>query len=107
MDYALVLQSGHIFASDFPCCRSVASICKDHHEASKLSRRPQHAHESVANGDLVASAVPVIMLLSYAYDVPVNPSPRLSGLPNWTIRDRYDIEAKATANTITPSLQNS
>ena len=32
------------------------------------------------NGDLIASAVPVIRLLSYAYDVPVNPSPRLSRL---------------------------
>jgi uncharacterized protein (TIGR03435 family) len=59
------------------------------------------------NGDLVAKAVPVIMLLSYAYDVPVNPSPRLSTLPDWTIRERFDIEAKAAANAITPSLQNS
>jgi len=48
------------------------------------------------NGDLDASAVPVIMLLRYAYDVPVNESPRLSGLPDW--RERYDIEAKAPAN---------
>jgi hypothetical protein len=43
---------------------------------------------------LIASAVPVIRLLSYAYDVPVKPSPRLSPLlPDWTIRERYDIEA--------------
>ena len=33
------------------------------------------------NGDLNASAVPVLLLLHYAYDVPVNPSLRLSGLP--------------------------
>ena len=57
------------------------------------------------NGDLIANAVPVIMLLSYAYDVPVDPSPRLSPLPDWTIRERYDIEGKGTANPITPSLQ--
>ena len=50
------------------------------------------------NGDLNASAVPVILLLGYAYDVPVNPSPRLSGLPGW--RDTYDIEAKAPANSV-------
>src|SRR5438094_8185948 len=50
------------------------------------------------NGDLIASAVPVVRLLSDAYDVPVNPSPRLSGLPGW--RETYDIEAKAPANTI-------
>jgi hypothetical protein len=59
------------------------------------------------NGDLIANAVPVIMLLSYAYDVPVDPSPRLSPLPDWTIRERYDIEGKGTANPITPSLQGS
>jgi hypothetical protein len=40
------------------------------------------------NGDLVASSVPLITLLSYAYDVPVNPSPLLSGLPDWAISDR-------------------
>src|SRR3989442_7674318 len=45
------------------------------------------------NGDLIASAVPVVRLLSDAYDVTVNTSPRLSGLPSW--RETYDIEAKA------------
>jgi uncharacterized protein (TIGR03435 family) len=57
------------------------------------------------SGDLIASAVPVIRLLSYAYDVPVNPSPRLSRLPDWT-RETYDIEAKAVANAIPPGLQD-
>jgi len=57
------------------------------------------------NGDLHASAVPVIMLLRYAYDVPVNESPRLSGLPDW--RERYDIEAKAPANAVPPGLPES
>jgi len=57
------------------------------------------------NGDLFASAVPVIRLLSYAYDVPVNPSPRLSGLPEW--RETYDIEAKAPANAVPSGLQES
>ncbi len=59
------------------------------------------------NGDLIASAVPVITLLSYAYDVPVNPSPRLSSLPSWTIREKYDIQAKAPANAISPNPQDS
>ena len=59
------------------------------------------------NGDLIASAVPLITLLSYAYDVPVNPSPRLSPLPDWTIRERYDIEAKAPANAVPPGLPDS
>jgi len=57
------------------------------------------------NGDLIANAVPVIRLLSYAYEVPVNPSPRLSRLPDWT-RETYDIEAKAAANAIPPGLQD-
>jgi uncharacterized protein (TIGR03435 family) len=57
------------------------------------------------NGDLTASAVPVLLLLRYAYDVPVNPSPRLSGLPSW--RETYDIEAKAPANAVPPGLPES
>jgi len=59
----------------------------------------------LANGDLNASAVPVLVLLRYAYDVPVNPSPRLSGLPGW--RETYDIEAKAPANAVPPGLPES
>jgi len=58
------------------------------------------------DGNWIASAVPVITLLSYAYDVPVNPSPRLSALPDWTLRERYDIEAKAPANAIPPGLEH-
>jgi uncharacterized protein (TIGR03435 family) len=57
------------------------------------------------NGDLTAGAVPVLLLLSYAYDVPVNPSPRLSGLPGW--RETYDIEAKAPANAVPAGLPES
>ena len=72
------------------------------------SADPRNARVQVLpNGDLIASAVPVITLLSYAYDVPVNPSPRLSPLPNWTLTEKYDIEAKAPANAIPPSLQDS
>jgi uncharacterized protein (TIGR03435 family) len=54
------------------------------------------------NGDLKATAVPVLLLGRYAYDVPVNPSPRLSGLPGW--RETYDIEAKAPANAVPVGL---
>jgi uncharacterized protein (TIGR03435 family) len=58
----------------------------------------------LATGDLIASAVPVLALLRFAYDVPSNPSPRLSGLPDWAIRERYDIEAKAPVNAVPPGL---
>ena len=62
---------------------------------------PRNARVQVLpNGDLIASAVPLITLLSYAYDVPVNPSPRLSGLPDWAWHERYDIQAKAPASAI-------
>jgi hypothetical protein len=54
------------------------------------------------NGDLNASGVPLLLLLRYAYDVPANSSPRLSGLPDW--RDTYDIEARAPANAIPAEL---
>jgi uncharacterized protein (TIGR03435 family) len=81
---------------------------------AKISIRPARSADTrnmrvqvLPNGDLIANAVPVAMLLSYAYDVPVNPSPRLSPLPDWTVRERYDIEGKAPANAITPSLQDS
>ena len=69
---------------------------------------PRNARMQVLpTGDLIASAVPVLTLLRYAYDVPINPSPRLSGLPGWTIRERYNIEAKAPVNTVPPGLPGS
>jgi uncharacterized protein (TIGR03435 family) len=54
------------------------------------------------NGDLDAIGIPVLMLVQYAYDVPVNPSPRLSGFPAW--RDAYDIEAKAPSGAVSADL---
>jgi uncharacterized protein (TIGR03435 family) len=59
------------------------------------------------NGDFSASAVPVVTLLSYAYDVPTNPSPLLSALPDWTVRERYDIKGKAPDKVISPGLPDS
>lgn len=57
------------------------------------------------SGDLNASAVPVLLLVNYGYDVPVNPSPRLLGLPGW--RETYDIDAKAPANAVPAGLPES
>src|SRR5437773_11286927 len=53
-------------------------------------------------GDLNSSAAPVLLLLRFAYDVPVNPSPRLSGLPGWCAT--YDIEPQAPANAVRPGM---
>jgi uncharacterized protein (TIGR03435 family) len=80
----------------------------------KISIKPARTDDSptmrmrmrvLENGDLDASAVPVLMLVRYAYDVPVNPSPRLSGLPGW--REAYDIEAKAPADAVPAGLPES
>src|SRR5262245_3560925 len=57
------------------------------------------------NGDLSATAVPVLLLVTYAYDVPANPSPRLAGLPG--SRETYDIDAKAPANAVPAGLSES
>jgi uncharacterized protein (TIGR03435 family) len=69
------------------------------------SADPRNAGVEVfANGDLTAHAVPVIALLSRAYNVPVNAS-RISPLPDWTFSEKYDIEAKAPANAALPSFR--
>lgn len=81
---------------------------------AKITIRPARSSDPrslrmqvLRDGDLVAHAVPVILLMSYAYDVPVNPSARLSPLPEWTSRERYDIEGTAPSNVIPPDLQES
>ena|SRR5436190_12457669 len=53
------------------------------------SADPRNARVQVLpNGNLIASAVPVITLLSYAYDVPVNPLSCLS----WKWRERSSVK---------------
>jgi uncharacterized protein (TIGR03435 family) len=58
------------------------------------------------DGELIARAVLVIDLISYAYDVPSNPSPRLNSLPDWIYEDRYDIEAKASPFAVTTTSRD-
>jgi uncharacterized protein (TIGR03435 family) len=50
------------------------------------------------NGDLVCHSVPVVELLGLAYSIPENPTPRLAALPEWAVRQRFDIEAKTSAS---------
>jgi hypothetical protein len=59
---------------------------------------------ALPDGDVIAHAVLVIDLLSYAYDVPSNPSPRLNSLPDWTYGDRYGKEAKASPYAFTTTM---
>jgi len=68
--------------------------------AIKPARPSNSRLQVLPDGGLIARAIPTIRLLSYAYDVPVNPSPRLSGLPDWTSHEQYDIDAKASSDGI-------
>jgi uncharacterized protein (TIGR03435 family) len=63
------------------------------------SADPQSARLKILpNGDLTATSVNAISLISEGYSVPANPSDRLSALPPWVYTERYDIEAKASPN---------
>jgi hypothetical protein len=49
------------------------------------------------NGDLIATAVIVVMLLSYAYDVPTNPSAPSFRSPDWTVSESDNQRAASFA----------
>jgi len=94
-----------VFCQAFLCFLVASPAVAQSQAFAKITIKPAHSADPRAsrlqvlpNGDLIASGVPVITLLSYAYDVPLNPSPRISPLPEWAVRERYDIEAKATSN---------
>ncbi len=59
---------------------------------------------SVLPGRLSVTALPVRVLLVYAYDVPSNPSERLAGVPDWVNREMFDIEAKAPSGVFPAGL---
>lgn len=52
----------------------------------------------LARGDLIGHSIPVVELIGVAYAIPDNPSQRLASLPEWAIRQRFDIEAKTMAS---------
>ncbi len=54
--------------------------------------------EVLPSGDLIGHSVAVGDLISLAYAVPSNPSPRLASLPAWAVRQRFDVEAKTSAS---------
>ena len=63
---------------------------------SAAGDRRQGRFQVLPNGDLIGRSIPVVELLSLAFDVPDNPSVRLSSLPEWAAVRRFDIEAKVT-----------
>ena len=55
-------------------------------------------------GRLSVAGLPLLALLARSYNLPMNPSERLSGVPEWAIHERYDIEAKAPAGAFPEGL---
>jgi uncharacterized protein (TIGR03435 family) len=49
-------------------------------------------------GRFSATAITPRSLLVYAYNLPMNQSERLVGVPQWTGMERFDIEAKGAAD---------
>ena len=58
-------------------------------------------------GRFSATALPLRMLLVYAYDLPMNTSERLSGVPDWANREQFDIEAKPPDGAFTEAMPTS
>jgi uncharacterized protein (TIGR03435 family) len=50
------------------------------------------------SGDLIGYSIPVVELIALAYAVPNNPSRRLASLPEWVVRQRFDVDAKISAS---------
>ena len=50
------------------------------------------------NGDLIATSVNVITLISHGCGVPSNPSEQFATLPPWVYSERYDVVAKASSD---------
>lgn len=91
-----------VTASTFAQAQSFATI----DVKSARSVDPQFRRVRVLpNGDLTATSANTITLISEGYDVPANPSERLSTLPPWVYSERYNIQAKAPsrAKQMSPS----
>jgi uncharacterized protein (TIGR03435 family) len=58
-------------------------------------------------GRFSATSLPLRALLVYAYNLPINPSERLSGVPDWVNSARYDVEAKAPDGSFPTGLPTS
>jgi uncharacterized protein (TIGR03435 family) len=94
-----------VTASAFAQAQSLATIdLKPARSADLQSRRVR----VLPNGDLVATSINFITLISEAYSVPANPTERLSTLPPWVYSERYDITAKTSSGAmrLSPSDRN-
>jgi uncharacterized protein (TIGR03435 family) len=57
------------------------------------------------NGDFTVRAAPALLVVNYAYDLPFNPTSRMSEAP--PMPGRFDIDAKAPANAVPAGLSAS
>jgi uncharacterized protein (TIGR03435 family) len=60
--------------------------------------------EFLPGGHLSIENVVLCAIVSFAYDVPINPSIRLNGLPDWTRTERFDIEATTDKQSPPPDV---
>jgi uncharacterized protein (TIGR03435 family) len=60
------------------------------------------ALQFLPGGRFVARNAPLLLIIATAYDVPFNRTPRFTGLPEWALSSRYDIEATAEKGAIRP-----
>src|SRR3954467_14862914 len=51
-------------------------------------------------GKVSISNLPLLILISFAYEVPFQSTQRLSGGPEWIRAERFDVEAKAPEGAI-------
>src|SRR5690242_1807124 len=58
----------------------------------------QQRLRALPGGRFSATAITPRSLLVYAYNLPMNQSERLVGVPQWTGMERFDIEAKGAAD---------
>lgn len=62
--------------------------------------------QMLPGGRFTATNLPLRLLFTLAYDVPINPSERISGLPQWAMEEKYDIDARAPEGAVPLGLSN-
>jgi uncharacterized protein (TIGR03435 family) len=93
------LPAGFAQSQDAPIRAEVVSIKRNTGE----DQRSLGMSRAEPGGKLMIRGVPLYAIITRAYQVPLQ-SPRLSGGPDWTHAERYDIDAIAPAGAIPAGL---
>ena len=59
--------------------------------------------KATPGGKITYTNVPLLLVIAIAYDVPFQSAQRLTGAPDWTRSERFDIEAAAPEGAIPPT----